>query len=225
MPCHLIAPSLLAADFTRLADECALVDDSEADWLHYDTMDGSFVPNLSLGLGMLRAVRKLCAKPLDVHLMIERPERHIEAFREAGADHITVHQETCPHLHRTIQQIKATGAAAGVALNPATPVTAVEDVLEDVDLVLVMSVNPGFGGQKFIYRALDKIARLREAITTRNLGARIVVDGGVGEHNAQRVLQAGADVLVAGSAVFKAPDPREAIRRLKGVGHEVSAFA
>ena len=225
MPCHLIAPSLLAADFTRLADECALVDDSEADWLHYDTMDGSFVPNLSLGLGMLRAVRKLCAKPLDVHLMIERPERHIEAFREAGADHITVHQEACPHLHRTIQQIKATGAAAGVALNPATPVTAVEDVLEDVDLVLVMSVNPGFGGQKFIYRALDKIARLREAITTRNLGARIVVDGGVGEHNAQRVLQAGADVLVAGSAVFKAPDPREAIRRLKGVGHEVSAFA
>ena len=225
MPSHLIAPSLLAADFARLGEEIAHVNDSEADWLHYDTMDGQFVPNLSLGLGMLRATRALCRKPIDVHLMIERPERHVEAFREAGADQITVHQEACPHLHRTVQQIRATGALAGVAINPATPVATLSDVLEDLDIALVMSVNPGFGGQKFIYRALHKVAALREEITARNLATRIVVDGGVGLHNAQKVLQAGADVLVAGSAVFGAADPRAAIAQLKATGHEVAQWA
>ena len=224
MPSHLVAPSLLAADLTRLDRAVALVNDSAADWLHYDTMDGQFVPNLSLGLGTLRAARKLCDKPIDVHLMIERPERHVESFREAGADHITVHYETCPHLHRTLQQIRDTGARAGVAVNPGTDTRLLDDVLEDADLVLIMSVNPGFGGQKFIYRALHKIAVLRERLTTRNLPAHIVVDGGVGLHNAQEVLQAGADVLVAGSAVYGAEDPADAVRRLKSSGHEVGQW-
>ena len=224
MPSHLIAPSLLAADFTRLADEIALINESAADWLHYDTMDGQFVPNLSLGLGMLRAARKLCTKPIDAHLMIERPEQHIEAFAEAGADHITVHQEVCPHLHRTIQQIKATGAKAGVALNPSTALETIEDVLEDVDIVLIMSVNPGFGGQKFIYQTINKLERLRERCITRNLHPHIVVDGGVGPQNAQKVLQAGANVLVAGSAVFKAADPAGAIQTLKEAGHQVGQW-
>ena len=222
---HLIAPSLLAADFTDLRGACELINTSEADWLHYDTMDGRFVPNLSLGLGVLNAVKQMCTKPIDVHLMIERPEDHIEAFREAGADHITVHQEACSHLHRTVQQIHATGAKAGVAINPATSTSTLDDLLEDIDIVLVMSVNPGFGGQKFIYRALHKIAALREQITSRNLPTQIVVDGGVGLQNAQKVLQAGADVLVAGSAVFKADDPAKAISRLKATGHQVAQFA
>lgn len=225
MPHHLVAPSLLAADFTDLRGACDLVNDSAADWLHYDTMDGRFVPNLSLGLGVLRAVRGMCTKPIDVHLMIEEPARHVEAFAEAGADHITVHQEACTHLHRVVQQIRATGKGAGVAINPATGVATLDDVLEDLDIVLVMSVNPGFGGQKFIYRAVNKIEALRERITTRNLGTRIVVDGGIGPQNAQRVLEAGADVLVAGSAVFGAADPVEAIRQLKDTGHQVAQFA
>lgn len=226
MPNHLVAPSLLAADLTRLPEEIALVNDTpEADWLHFDVMDGQFVPNMSFGLGMLRAARKLCRKPIDVHLMMERPERHLAAYREAGADHISVHYEACPNLHSTLQQIHALGALAGVAINPATTVDLLDDVLGDADIVLVMSVNPGFGGQKFIYRTLHKIERLRERLTTRNLGARIVVDGGVGPQNAQSVLQAGAHVLVAGSAVFGADDPRAAIQRLKGAGHEVAQFA
>ena len=224
MPHHLVAPSLLAADFTDLRGACALIDDSAADWLHYDTMDGRFVPNLSLGLGVLRAVRQLCRKPIDVHLMIEEPERHVEAFAEAGADHITVHQEACTHLHRVVQQVRGLGKQVGVAINPATSVATLDDVLEDVDIVLVMSVNPGFGGQKFIYRAVNKIEALRERITTRNLATRIVVDGGIGPQNAQRVLEAGADVLVAGSAVFGAQDPAAAVRQLKDTGHQVAQF-
>lgn len=225
MPSHLVAPSLLAADFSKLQAEMDMFNASSADWLHYDTMDGQFVPNLSLGLGMLKAVRKMTTKPIDAHLMIERPERHIESFRKAGADHITVHAEACTHLHRVLQQIKATGAMAGVAINPATPVSSIIDVLEDVDIVLLMSVNPGFGGQKFIYRTINKIDALKSELDTRNLNPHIVVDGGVGLQNAQKVLQAGATVLVAGSAVFKAKDPSEAIRQLKDVGHEIAQWA
>jgi len=225
MPSHLVAPSLLAADFSKLQSEMDMFNASRADWLHYDTMDGQFVPNLSLGLGILKAGRKLTEKPIDVHLMIERPGRHIEAFKAAGADHITVHAEACTHLHRVVQQIKATGAKAGVAVNPGTPVSSIFDVLEDVDIVLIMSVNPGFGGQKFIYRAINKIDELKSELMTRNLNPHIVVDGGVGLQNAQKVLQAGADVLVAGSAVFKAHDPSEAIRQLKDVGHEMAHWA
>lgn len=225
MPSHLVAPSLLAADFSKLQAEMDMFNASSADWLHYDTMDGQFVPNLSLGLGMLKAVRKMTTKPIDAHLMIERPERHIEAFRKVGADQITVHAEACTHLHRVLQQIKATGAMAGVAINPATPVSSIIDVLEDVDIVLLMSVNPGFGGQKFIYRTINKIDALKSELDTRNLNPHIVVDGGVGLQNAQKVLQAGATVLVAGSAVFKAKDPSEAIRQLKDVGHEIAQWA
>lgn len=224
MPKHLIAPSLLAADLSRLDLACQLVDDSAADWLHFDVMDGQFVPNISLGIPMLKATRKLVHKPIDVHLMIERPERHIEAFRDAGADAITVHYETCPNLHRSIQQIKAAGAMAGVAINPATDARLLDDILEEVDLVLVMSVNPGFGGQKFIYRALHKVAVLRERIVTRNLVTKISVDGGVGLQNAHAILQAGADVLVAGSAVFAAQDPSGVIRQLKDVSHQVGQW-
>lgn len=212
---HLIAPSLLAADFTRLSDEIALVNRSEADWLHFDVMDGRFVPNISFGLIVLEAVRKITQKPIDVHLMIVEPEKYIDAFRKAGADVITVHAEACPHLHRTIHQIKESGAKAGVALNPHTPVSILENVMEDLDLVCIMSVNPGFGGQKFIYQTLPKTRQLKEMIVTSNISALIEIDGGVGLHNAESLLQAGADVLVAGNSVFGAKDPEATIRQLK----------
>lgn len=215
---HLVAPSLLAADFGHLARAVALVNDSQADWLHIDVMDGVFAPNISFGFPILKAVEPLSTKPLDVHLMIEHPEKYIERFREAGADTITVHVEACVHLHSVIAQIKATGAKAGVAINPHTPVDILEYVLEDLDMVLVMSVNPGFGGQKFIYSALEKIRNVREQILTRNLNVRIEVDGGIGLQNAEQILKAGADVLVAGSSVFKAEDPTDVIRRLKSIG-------
>lgn len=222
---HLVAPSLLAADFSRLAEEVALVNESEADWFHFDVMDGVFVPNISFGIPILEAVKKLAKKPLDVHLMIQRPDFYIQAFRDAGADVITVHYEACAHLHRVVQQIKATGARAGVALNPHTPVTLLEDILEELDLVLVMSVNPGFGGQKFIYQTLPKVQKLKQMITVRNTQTLIEVDGGVGLHNAERLLQAGVDVLVAGSSIFKEEKPREIIRRFKDVGSEFTKFA
>lgn len=212
---HLIAPSLLAADFTRLAEEIDLVNRSEADWLHYDVMDGRFVPNISFGLVVLEAVRKMSTKPVDVHLMIVEPEKYIEEFRKAGADVITVHAEACPHLHRTIHQIKECGAKAGVALNPHTPVNILENVIEHIDLVLIMSVNPGFGGQKFIYQTLAKTRQLKEMIIASNSPALIEIDGGVGLQNAESLLQAGADVLVAGSSVFGAKDPEATIRQLK----------
>ncbi|MCB0558007.1 MAG: ribulose-phosphate 3-epimerase [Lewinellaceae bacterium] len=221
---HLVAPSLLAADFTRLAEEVELVNESQADWLHLDVMDGHFVPNLTFGMLIIQAVRKLSTKPLDVHLMIREPEKYIEQYRDAGADVITVHYEACPHLHRVIQQIKESGAIAGVALNPHTPVSALEDILEEVGLILLMSVNPGFGGQKFIYNTLLKIQRLRNHLAVRNLSARIEVDGGIGLHNAEKILQAGADVLVAGSAIFKADDPKDTIRRFKEIGGEIMKF-
>lgn len=215
-----IAPSLLAADFTRLDREIGMVNASEADWLHLDVMDGRFVPNITFGMLMVEAAKRLCTKPLDVHLMIVEPEKYIEAFREAGAEVITVHQEACPHLHRTLQQIRATGARAGVAINPSTPVELLEDVLEDLDLVCLMSVNPGFGGQKFIYRTLHKVQQLKNRLTERNLPALIEIDGGVGPQNAEVLVRAGAHVLVAGSSVFGASDPLKAVSILKNAGQE-----
>lgn len=215
---HLVAPSLLAADFSNLQAAVDLVNRSDADWLHIDIMDGVFVPNISYGFSVVEPVGKISKKPLDVHLMIVHPERYIERFREAGAENITVHAEACTHLHSTIQQIKATGASAGVAVNPHTPVSYLEDILEDLDLVLIMSVNPGFGGQKFIYRTLHKIRQLREEVRSRNLQTLIEVDGGIGLQNAEVILKAGADVLVAGSSVFNAADPTDQILKLKKIG-------
>jgi ribulose-phosphate 3-epimerase len=221
---HLVAPSLLAADFLHLATEIKLVNESSADWFHLDVMDGRFVPNISYGMDIIAAINTQATKPLDVHLMIEEPEKYITAFRKAGADLITVHYEACRHLHRVVQEIKESGAQAGVALNPHTPVALLEDIIEDLDLVLIMSVNPGFGGQKFIYQTIPKIKQLHELIAVRNATALIEVDGGVGQQNAQQLLMAGAQVLVAGSSIFKSDDPKLAIQRLKDTGHEVGKF-
>lgn len=218
---HLVAPSLLAADFSCLKDDIQLVNSTNADWFHVDIMDGNFVPNISFGPMVVEAIKRHATKPLDVHLMINEPGRYIETFRDAGADVITIHYEACPHLHRTVQQIKETGAKAGVALNPHTPVHLLTDILEDLDLVLIMSVNPGFGGQKFIYNSLLKIKEVKSMITDRNTSTLIEVDGGVGLQNAQKILEAGVDVLVAGSSVFKANDPKQAIQQLKEVGHQL----
>jgi len=212
---HLIAPSLLAADFTRLHEEMQMVNRSEADWFHVDVMDGRFVPNITFGMFIVEAMKKMAEKPLDVHLMILEPEKYIESFRKAGADVITVHYEACPHLHRTVHQIRESGAKAGVALNPHTPVSVLADLIEDIDLVCIMSVNPGFGGQKFIYRSLEKTRQLREMIDTANASVLIEIDGGVGLQNAESLLQAGADVLVAGSSVFGAQYPVDTIAKLK----------
>lgn len=211
----IIAPSILAADFTRLAGEVDMVNRSKADWLHLDVMDGRFVPNITFGMFIIEAIHKMAEKPLDVHLMIVEPERYIEQIRKAGAQVITVHYEACPHLHRTIQQIKESGAQAGVALNPHTPVNLLSEIIEDIDLVCLMSVNPGFGGQKFIYRTLAKIRELRQLIDTANAGALIEIDGGVGLQNAETLLQAGADVLVAGSSIFGSKDPEATISAMK----------
>ena len=215
---HLIAPSLLAADFTNLAKDIEMVNQSDADWFHLDVMDGQFVPNISFGMDIIRQIKTLAKKPLDVHLMIEQPERYIDAFWQAGADVITVHYETCPHLHRVIQMIKATGVKAGVAINPATNVSVLEDVIEDIDLALVMSVNPGFGGQKFIFRTLAKIRQMKALITKYQSNTLIEVDGGVGLQNAERILEAGANVLVSGSAIFKTENPTATISRMKSLG-------
>ena len=213
----LVAPSLLAADFTKLASEINLVNETPADWLHLDVMDGQFVPNITFGMLVIDAVKKMCTKPLDVHLMINTPEKYIEEFRKSGADHITVHFEACPHLHRVIHQIKETGAKAGVALNPHTPISVLEDVIEYLDIVLIMSVNPGFGGQKFIYQTIPKVKKLKDLISIRNSNALIEIDGGVGLHNAEKLLQAGADVLVAGSSIYRAEDPKKAINQFKQI--------
>ena len=222
---HQIAPSLLAADFAFLAEAVEMVNHSSADMLHLDIMDGRFVPNISFGIPVVRDVRKVATKPLDVHLMIVEPENYVEDFRKAGSDIITVHLEACNHLHRVVQMIKSTGAAAGVAVNPHTSVDLLDDILEDVDMVLVMSVNPGFGGQKFIYRTLNKLEQLREKIISRNLDVRLEVDGGVGLQNAEKILQAGADILVAGSSVFKADNPSGTIDQLKRIGRESMTYS
>ena len=219
---HLIAPSILSADFGHLNNAIDLINASQADWFHVDVMDGMFVPNISFGFPVMQVLQTRATKPLDVHLMIERPERYIERFRDAGAHVITVHFEACTHLHRVIYQIKETGALAGVALNPHTPVTQLADVLEDLDLVLIMSVNPGFGGQKFIYQALSKVAHIKHMAMERNLSPFIEVDGGIGLQNAERVLQAGANVLVAGNAVLGAEHPEAVIEKLKSIGKEGS---
>jgi ribulose-phosphate 3-epimerase len=210
-----IAPSILSADFSRLAEEVQAVDRAGADYIHIDVMDGHFVPNITIGPLVVAALRKVTDKPLDVHLMIENPDLYIADFAKAGADIITVHQEAVPHLHRTVQLIKSLGKQAGVSLNPATPVETLDVILDQLDLVLVMSVNPGFGGQAFISSALDKIRTLRQRITQRGLATELQVDGGIKVDNIREVVAAGADVLVAGSAVFNANDYAATITALR----------
>lgn len=210
-----IAPSILSADFSRLGEEIRAIEAGGADYVHVDVMDGHFVPNITIGPLVVAAARKVTSLPLDVHLMIENPDRYIPAFAEAGADILTVHQETVPHLHRTVQLIRSLGKKAGVSINPATPVSALDLILDDLDLVLVMSVNPGFGGQSFIPFCLGKIAALRRMIEERGLNVELEVDGGVKTDNIGRIVAAGADVLVAGSAVFGTDDYRETIATLK----------
>ena len=211
----IIAPSLLASNFLRLEDECKMLNESQADWFHLDVMDGRFVPNISYGLPVIEQLRKATTKTFDVHLMIEEPERYAEAFKKAGADRLTVHYETCRHLHRNIQQIHSLDMKAGVALNPHTPVDFLSDILQDLDLVLIMSVNPGFGGQEFIPHTYQKIRNLRRMIHERGLNTLIEIDGGVTTENAGAILRAGANVLVAGSNVFKSVDPKATIHALK----------
>ncbi|MBV4359394.1 ribulose-phosphate 3-epimerase [Pinibacter aurantiacus] len=213
----IIAPSLLASDFLHLADECKMLNESEADWFHLDVMDGRFVPNISYGLPVIEQIRTATTKICDVHLMIEEPEKYAQDFKNAGADILTVHYEACRHLHRNIQQIKDLGMLAGVALNPHTPIQLLQDVIQDIDLVLIMSVNPGFGGQKFIPQTLKKIKALRERIDMLGLNTKIEVDGGVTLANAKSIIEAGAHVLVAGSTVFKSKDPKQTIHELKSI--------
>jgi len=210
-----ISPSILSADFSRLGEDVQAVDRAGADYIHIDVMDGHFVPNITIGPLVVDALRKVTDKPLDVHLMIENPDLYIPDFAKAGADIITVHQEAVPHLHRTVQLIKSLGKKAGVSLNPATPVETLDVILDELDLVLIMSVNPGFGGQSFILSALDKISALRQRITERSLSTELEVDGGVKIDNIREVVAAGADVLVAGSAVFNTEDYAATITALR----------
>lgn len=211
----LIAPSLLSADFLHLADDIDMVNKSRADWFHCDIMDGVFVPNISYGIPLVQAIKRQALKPLDVHLMIVEPDRYFEKFHEAGADIITFHYEASTHIHRSVQKLKSLGVKAGVVLNPHTPVSLLEDIIGDLDLVLLMSVNPGFGGQKFIERTYSKIEKLRNMIEAQGLETMIEVDGGVSTSNAKKLFGTGADILVAGNAVFKSENPIRTIEELK----------
>jgi ribulose-phosphate 3-epimerase len=213
----LIAPSLLSADFLNLSRDIAMINRSEADWFHLDVMDGCFVPNISFGLPVIAAIKREAQKTLDVHLMIEEPGRYAEAFKQAGADVLSVHIEACPHLHRNLQQIRGLGMKTGVAINPHTSVTQLFDVLHDVDVVCMMSVNPGFGGQQFIAYTVEKIKALKQEISQRGLSTLIEIDGGVTLQNAAAIVQAGADILVAGNTVFGSPNPEETIAQLKRI--------
>lgn len=215
----LIAPSVLAADFGNLQRDIEMINNSEADWFHIDIMDGVFVPNISYGMPVLQAIAKHAKKTIDVHLMIVDPDRYIKTFADLGSDILTVHYEACTHLHRTLQAIKAEGMKAGVAINPHTSVELLEDVINDIDLVLIMSVNPGFGGQSFIENTYKKVKRLKEIIEENNASTLIEVDGGVTDKNAAKLVEAGADALVAGSFVFKAEDPAKTIKELKALAN------
>ena len=212
---HLIAPSLLSADFMHLQEEVEMINNSDADWLHLDIMDGVFVPNISFGFPVLEALKPICKKPMDVHLMIVEPQKFVREIAAIGAYMMNVHYEASTHLHRTVAAIKEAGMKAAVTLNPHTPVCLLEDIIQDVDMVLLMSVNPGFGGQRFIEHTVEKTARLKEMITRKGLNTLIEIDGGVNMETGKRLLDAGADVLVAGSFVFKSPDPLQTIRDLK----------
>jgi ribulose-phosphate 3-epimerase len=214
---HLIAPSILAADFSNLGNDIKMINETEADWFHVDVMDGRFVPNISFGPMVIASVKPLAKKPFDVHLMIVEPDQYINDFKKAGADHLTVHIEACVNLHRTIQRIKEAGMKAGVAVNPHTSINQLEDIIHDIDIICLMSVNPGFGGQKFIEHTFAKTTTLKNLIHQKNAKTLIEIDGGVTLDNAKRLVDAGADVLVAGNTVFKSDNPKETISKLKNL--------
>ncbi len=214
---HLVSPSLLSADFGNLQRDIEMINTSEADWFHLDIMDGMFVPNISFGFPVIKHIKKYAKKPLDVHLMIVNPDRYIEDFHKVGADILTVHYEACNHLHRTVQKIKSLGMKAGVSLNPHTPAHLLKNIISDIDLVLIMSVNPGFGGQKFIPNSIEKVKELKQLIIDKKSNALIEVDGGVDNTNAKDLVEAGCDVLVAGSYIFGAKDQMETIKKLKNL--------